>query len=65
MSNQLSLTDLLTFGKWRGASLKEVIEEDITYVEWALDEVSFFELDDRASEFYDETIDRYYEEQGK
>lgn len=42
------LNDKITFGKHKGLTIKEIIEDDPSYLEWALDEVDGFELDDAA-----------------
>ena len=56
-----SLNDELGFGTHSQDSVREVIEEDPTYIEWALDEVKGFRLDDVAFEKYEEAIDKHYE----
>lgn len=45
----LKLNDKITFGKHRGLTIKEIIEDDPTYLEWALDEIDGFELDAAAT----------------
>jgi len=38
--------DTLTFGKHKNEDIDEVIVDDPTYVEWCLDEIDGFELDE-------------------
>jgi hypothetical protein len=53
------LNDRIDFGKHRGLTIKEIIEDDPTYLEWALDEVGGFELDDVALEALERALGRW------
>lgn len=44
------LTDILNFGKYRGRCLQTIIREDPQYIDWARNNISYFELDDEAEE---------------
>lgn len=55
-----SLTDKMNFGKYRNRTIQEVIEDDPTYIEWALDNVDWFELDDEAMDVYEKAIKEHY-----
>ncbi len=45
------LDDLLTFGTHSGRTVKEVIDNDADYIEWALNNTSGFELDEDAMRY--------------
>lgn len=51
MSDQtpLGIHDILGFGGYSKATIGEIIDDDPTYLEWALDEVDGFELTDPAA----------------
>jgi hypothetical protein len=42
---EFSLSDKLTFGKYKGYTIEEILEDDPSYLEWAIDEIEWFELD--------------------
>ena len=46
-----TLTAPLTFGKYKGAKLKGVIEHDVEYTLWAVDNIPWFQLDDEAEKY--------------
>lgn len=54
------LTDQITFGKHNGLTIQEIINEDVTYIEWCIDTIDRFELDDKAMEVYKKDIDKHY-----
>lgn len=54
------LTDQITFGKHNGLTIQEIISEDVTYIEWCIDSVHSFGLDDKAMEVYQKAIDIHY-----
>lgn len=39
------LKDVLTFGKYKGKTIKEVILEDAQYINWAYSNITWFDLD--------------------
>lgn len=47
-SKSLALEDVFTFGKYQNESVGNVIEDDPTYIDWALDEIPNFSLDAEA-----------------
>ena len=51
------LTDELTFGKHRGRTVWEVVEEDRSWLTWALENVRGFDLDPEAMAEYDAADD--------
>ncbi len=55
----MKLTDKMTFGKYRGDTVQEVIDNAPSYIEWALDEVNGFELDDEAMVEYEQAIQKH------
>lgn len=57
---EYSLEDTIRFGMHKGTLIKELIENNLKYVERALDEVDHFELDDKAMELYDDMCDEHY-----
>lgn len=52
LKQELSLSSVMTFGKYRGLTVEEVIEEDPDYIEWAMDEAGI-ELDQEAADKLD------------
>ena len=58
----MKLTDKITFGKHKGETLEEVILSNPTYIEWALDEIDSFEIDDEAMGKYQTSIDDHYDD---
>lgn len=47
----MSLDTEFAFGKHRGKSLQEVIEDHLSYIDWAVDK-EVIELDEEAFEYY-------------
>jgi hypothetical protein len=48
-TKEFSLSDKLTFGKYKGYTIEDVLEDDPNYLEWAIDEIEWFELDEIAT----------------
>ncbi len=46
----LSLSDKIKFGKYKGYSIEDILADDPSYLEWAIDEIDWFELDDIATQ---------------
>lgn len=55
------LSDKLGFGKYKGLSIKDVINEDCTYIKWCVDNVADFELDVQASDYHEEAMEAHME----
>lgn len=51
MSKRYSLQDILTFGKYRGKTLRHVLIQDANYVKWCLDNTHNFSMDETAWDF--------------
>jgi len=45
--------DELDFGKWKGATIEKIMEEEVSYITWCIEE-GIFELDQDAEKLYDE-----------
>lgn len=45
---QYTLNDHLTFGKYRGMTIKEVLQKDADYIEWCKNKVEGFVIVDEA-----------------
>lgn len=45
---KLTLDYILSFGKYQGCSIAKVMLTDPDYIYWCLENISWFELDDRA-----------------
>lgn len=43
---------VMTFGKYKGQQVKNVIHEHFNYIAWAIDNVSFFKLDQENQELF-------------
>lgn len=52
-----SYDERLGFGKYQGRKLKFVIKEDPDYVEWCLENVGHFMIDDEAQEMLNNVIE--------
>lgn len=48
------LEDRLDFGKHRGKTLEEVIEDEPRYVRWLLGAVPSFDIDERAEDYLEQ-----------
>lgn len=53
---QHKLTDTLKFGKYRGKTLEWVLEHDVEYIEWAREEIEWFDIDEEAEEMYEDAL---------
>lgn len=51
-----ALYDTLPFGKYKGSTIKEIIEDDPSYIEWCQDAIDDFELNDSAADYLEETL---------
>lgn len=56
LRQELSLDDILPFGKHKGLTVEEIIKEYPDYMEWLTDEAGV-ELDEVASNVLEETLD--------
>lgn len=52
-----SLKDTVLFGKYKGESIQDIIDHDIDYVTYLIEE-QMFELDNKAYEYYESRIDK-------
>lgn len=54
------LSDTFTFGKYKDTdlTLADVINDNIGYITWCIEEVEFFEMDNEAFEYYEDCITR-------
>ncbi len=43
----------LTFGKYKGKTIQDVINDDPDYIAWAADTIEWFDLDEEAIEAVD------------
>lgn len=50
------LKDKLTFGKYKGQSVDEVIDNDPDYLVWAVEEIDWFELDEETEKELEDGI---------
>ena len=58
-SKMFDLDDVITFGKCKGSTLSDVIEEQPEYIEWVLENVKWFKMTDKAKvKLQYETINR-------
>ena len=63
---QYRLEDPIAFGKYKPQRLTiaQIIDRDPTYIEWLLDNVDRFDLDDEAFEYYERQLGWHYAERG-
>lgn len=52
-----SLEDTVLFGKYKGETIHDIIDHDIGYVDYLIEE-QMFELDNKAYEYYESKIDQ-------
>ena len=45
---QFDLVETITFGQYKGYKIGNVIEQDARYIQWCLNNVSFFTLTKRS-----------------
>ena len=48
--DKLDLDSVLTFGKYRGKTLKEVFDLDIYYLVWCLENITWFNVSQDAED---------------
>ena len=51
-TNRLSLYNRVEFGRHKGMTLKNMIDNHWKYVNWCISNISTFQLDDVAFEYY-------------
>lgn len=49
------LEDVMTFGKYKGKKIEDVLSENPSYLVWAHDDIKWFKLE---QEIYDEAVDQ-------
>lgn len=59
----ISLSSKMYFGKYKGETIEDIIENDPQYVDWCLENVKHFSLNDEAEELLN-SIERGYNEYG-
>lgn len=52
-NKQYSKSNTLPFGKHKGESIRSVIVHDAKYLEWCIENIEGFELDDEAYKMYE------------
>jgi hypothetical protein len=52
-----SLKTKIAFGKHKGETIQEIIDEDSSYIEWCLDTIDDFELDEEADDYLEKKYD--------
>ena len=50
------LHDTITFGKYKGREVIDVIDEDAQYIDWAFSNIEWFDLDSEAMDYLTKTI---------
>ncbi len=48
---ELTLEDIMSFGKYKGQTLMEACVRDRDYIEWCLDKISWFKMNREALDF--------------
>ena len=54
MSFDYRLTDQMSFGKYKGELIRDVMRKDPQYIEWAMDNTNKLSLDDEALDWFAE-----------
>lgn len=44
------MDDVLTFGKYKGETVRQIAETDPRYLRWAFDNIDWFDLDEEVQE---------------
>lgn len=52
------INDLITFGKYKGSKVKDVMKDEPSYLIWCQDNVEFFELDEDLLLQCEEAVER-------
>jgi hypothetical protein len=55
---KFDLNTVFKFGKYKGKTLKQVIDEDINYVVWCLSDINEFRLDNDAIVYFIDNKDK-------
>ena len=58
MGKELSLSDRLWYGKYKGLTVGQIIKKDHTWLTWAMKETKFFTLDKRAQTKLDDKTEK-------
>jgi hypothetical protein len=53
-SEPYGLNDRISFGKYEHDTIEEILDKDPDYIEWALDQIEGFSLDEEALEYAEE-----------
>ena len=74
MSAPVSLNEILSFGKFYGMSIKEIIDKKPSYIIWCSENIEWFVLDEKAKQyllnnldtddFEDDYLDGYWDLEG-
>ena len=60
-----TLLSIMKFGKYKGNTLQDVIDDDPRYVQWCINELEWFKVDQEAKMYLQEALSEYgnYEEE--
>ena len=47
-----SLVDRIDFGKYNGLSLRDLIDMDLSYIQWCVEEKNIFEMNQEAKNYF-------------
>ena len=53
MNRYWNKKDILTFGKYKGCSLKNIIMKDVSYITWCIENLPDFILENEMYELYE------------
>lgn len=51
------LNSVLEFGKYKGQTIKQVLEQNVDYITWCLENINHFALDEEAELEWDSILD--------
>ncbi len=57
--DEYALEDVVKFGKFKGLTIYEILQTDVTWITWAIENIDGFELDTIANSIYLEYLDEY------
>lgn len=58
------LDDVITFGKYKGNTIDDVIHDDYGYIEWCLDNLAWFKISENVYEQLNKAMASHYESLG-
>ena len=55
------LETIINFGKHKDETIKAVCDDNPTYIDWCLDNLEWFDLDDEAKDYFEDKMEEYHD----